>query len=45
MGKDNEKEEEIADTKESWKDTFVSKESRYHTVTISNKVGKEKIPA
>lgn len=45
MGKDEEKEEEIEDTRENLKDIFISKESRYRAVTISKKVGKEKIPA
>lgn len=43
--KDNEKEEEIADKKESWKDIFVSEKLSYRAVTISKRVGKEKITA
>lgn len=43
--KDEEKETEIADTKESWKDDFVHEKSSYYAVKISQRFGNKKIPA
>lgn len=45
MVKDETKEEEITKTKESWKDSYVKKEFRYHAVTISKTIEKEKTHA